>query len=478
MLLGRPRELLGRTVRQRNRLSSTGHSSGRGAARPLCRTTDNGDLVPYGLIPVTRKRLQLHVRELSWLVTLVLFVVLFSGSFRNSLLAYEDRMAAFEADQMRHLRETPDIAQTYIQIRLAMDRRPMPLQVHAPGAQQDFGSCAVLRGRFGPTTIEARAGSAGPVQGALAANPMQVTGLFGSLLAVLVSCSSIPRERESGMMQVLLTWPVRRTTLLAGEYLAAMIVIAGPLLLCLAATLLVFGLHPLLEIDAATAAGVIALAILVLLLVSFFVAAGLLIASRTRSSATSVTIGFSVWLLLTVLQPNVSAALARLLVPVTVPPDLSGSHTLVEYASESFQAERRAREERSVESSLAQRIRQADAHRALNLLSPYSIFLLGAERVAGSGVAAHQHFLQTVARGEADLRRWQDAKLAMYPSRARLYNAGDDPLDMEGVPQNTVVALQGQVDQALPFIALLVLLNAIILFAAHFGLDRYDPRPA
>jgi ABC-type transport system involved in multi-copper enzyme maturation permease subunit len=434
--------------------------------------------VPYGLISVTRKRLQLHVRELSWLVTLVLFVVLFSGSFRNSLLAYEDRMAAFEADQMRHLRQSPDTPLTYVQIRLAVDRRPMPLQVHAPGAQQDFGSCAVVRGRFGPTTIEARAGSAGPAQGALAANPMQVTGLFGSLLAVLVSCSSIPRERESGMMQVLLTWPVHRATFLAGEYLAAMIVIVGPLLVCLLATLIVFGLHPMLAIDAATAAGVAVLAILVLLLVSFFVAAGLLIASRARSSATSVTLGFSLWVLLAVLHPNLSAALARLIVPVTVSPDLSGSYTLVEYASESFRAERQAREERSVESSLAQRVRQAGVHQGLSLLSPYSIFLLGAERVAGSGVAAHEHFLRTVARSEADLRRWQDAKLDRYPSRARLYNFSDGPLDIEAVPPNAVVTQHGEIDAVLPFAALLVLSNGIVLLAAHAGLARYDPRPA
>jgi ABC-type transport system involved in multi-copper enzyme maturation permease subunit len=434
--------------------------------------------VLYGLIPVTRKRLQLHVRELSWLVTLLLFVLLFSGSFRNSLRAYEDRMEAFEADQMRHLRETPDIPQTYVQLRMAVDRRPMPLQVHAPGAQQDFGSCAVVRGRFGATTIEARAGSTGPAQGALAANPMQVTGLFGSLLAVLVSCSSIPRERESGMMQVLLTWPVRRATFLAGEYLAAMTVIVGPLLLCLLATLIVFGFHPMLEMNAETAAGLVGLAILILLLVSFFVSVGLLIASRARSSATSVTIGFSLWVLLTVLHPNIAAAMARLIVPAAVAPDLSGSYTLVEYASESFHAERRAREERAVESSLAQRVRQADVHTGLSLLSPYSVFLLGAERIAGSGVTAHQHFLQTVARSDADLQRWQDGKLALYPTRARLYNVSDGPLDMEGMPPSVVVAQQGGLDQVLPFAGLLVLLNGIALFAAHTGLKRYDPRPA
>ena len=432
----------------------------------------------HTLIPVTRKRLQLHVRELSWLVTVILFVVLFSGSFRNSLGAFEDRMAAFEADQMRHLRDMPEVPQTYVQISRAVDRRPMPLQVHAPGSQQDFGSCALIRGRFGPTTIQARAGSAASAQGALAADPMQVTGLFGSLLAVLVSCSSIPRERESGMLQVLLTWPIRRATLLAGEYLAAMTVILGPLFLCLLATLVVFGFHPLLEMTADTIAGVAALAVLIVLLVSFFVAAGLLIASRARNSATSVTLGFSLWLLLTVLHPNVSAALARLVVPVSVAPDLSGSYTLVEYASESFHADRRGREERTVESSLVQRMRQADVHTALSLLSPYSLFLLAAERVAGSGVSAHQHFLQTVARGEADLQRWQDGKLALYPSRARLYNVPDGPLDVEGLPPNGVVTLQGRLDGVAPLAVLLVLLNAAALFAAHLGLKRYDPRPA
>ena len=405
---------------------------------------------------VIARRLQLHLGSVTWLLTVILIVVLFATSARRSTTLFDLDAAALDAD--RHSVESDRMFHVYSEIRVAVDRAPAPLRLLAPGLDDALPTCATVRGQFGPTTMRGRQMT--PAPGPLSLDPAQVLGLFGSLLALLVTCGTVGSEREQGTLQLVLTYPVRRSVVLLGEFIAAMLLVLVPVVLCVVALLTVAGAtgRLVLDGDVLTGAGVFILTLA--LLISTAAGTGLLIASSARTSATGLTIGLFVWALFAVIYPAVAPSLSRLAAPVDAIVTSGSSDTLTKY----WRKPRATTDARDVERSLQQRLLQADVYQRLTYLSPVSLYVAASEMTAGTSVSSYRAFLTSIER------------VAENPTRGTMYSMSDPPLDITGLPSNQVTAVNPPIADAASPILVLALWNLALFGAAHVRFARYDPR--
>lgn len=419
---------------------------------------------------VIARRLQLHLGSVTWLLTVILIVVLFATSARRSTTLFDLDAAALDADRLAHSVESDRMFHVYSEIRVAVDRAPAPLRLLAPGLDDALPTCATVRGQFGPTTMRGRQMT--PAPGPLSLDPAQVLGLFGSLLALLVTCGTVGSEREQGTLQLVLTYPVRRSVVLLGEFIAAMLLVLVPVVLCVVALLTVAGAtgRLVLDGDVLTGAGVFILTLA--LLISTAAGTGLLIASSARTSATGLTIGLFVWALFAVIYPAVAPSLSRLAAPVDAIVTSGSSDTLTKY----WRKPRATTDARDVERSLQQRLLQADVYQRLTYLSPVSLYVAASEMTAGTSVSSYRAFLTSIERVAAQFSRWQAGKLAENPTRGTMYSMSDPPLDITGLPSNQVTAVNPPIADAASPILVLALWNLALFGAAHVRFARYDPR--
>jgi ABC-type transport system involved in multi-copper enzyme maturation permease subunit len=420
---------------------------------------------------VITKRLQLHVHSVTWLVTAILIVALFATSARRSITLFDLDAAAYAADHLAHEADADRIFQVYSALSVAVDRTPAPLRVLARGLDDALPAYAIIRGNFGPTTLTSR--QAAPISSSLPLEPSQVVGLFGSLLALLVTCDTVGKEREQGTLQLVLSYPVRRSIILLGEYIAAMLVVLVPIVLCVILFLAVSAVTGRIALDGNIFAGVAMFIVTLALLISTATATGLMITSLVRSSTTALTIGLFIWAMFAVVYPAVAPSLTRLLAPVDSIASPESSDTLTKYWRKAGVTTAGTR---ATERLLQQRMAQAAVFHRLAFPSPYSLYLESAESSAGTSLSSYGTFIASTERVAAQFNRWEADKLRQYPTRGTTYDMTDLPLDITGRVANEVTVARPQIADAVAAILVLLLWNISILTVAHVAFARYDPR--
>jgi ABC-type transport system involved in multi-copper enzyme maturation permease subunit len=429
------------------------------------------------LVAVIIKRLRVQLRTATWLCSFGLIGLVFGASALRSMGLFDLDAASFDADQIAHQETSGRIAQTYSQLVVAVDRKPAPLRLLIRGADDAFASCVVLHARFQSTTFRARQTLPAYAFGSFSFDPARVIALLGSLLALLLTTGAVAREREQGTLQVTLSYPCRRSTLLLGEYAAALVTILIPVILSLSLLVVFASVTGRIALDRDLLVPLVLFVATLVLVLSVSVSAGLLISVSVRNASTALTMGFGAWVLFGVVYPAMTPSLASLVRPVdSAVANPAGAHTLMEYAARSNNAQRGASEPRDQEREILQRITQADVHRSWSILSPYSLFVRGAEASAGTGLDGCRGFLSLVNRSESQFRRWQDDMLARYPARATTYTMGDPPLDLDGLPSNQVVRPTAQTDEAARAMLMLAVWNVVIISIAYRRFERYDAR--
>ncbi|HEV8433330.1 MAG TPA: ABC transporter permease subunit [Thermoanaerobaculia bacterium] len=423
-----------------------------------------------------RKRLQVELRSVTWFGSVLLLFLVFGAAAVRSIGLFDLDSAAFDTDQVKHQNDADAVFQTYSQLSVAVDRQPAPLRLLIRGGEDAFASCAVTGGRFRPTSFRSRQTAPPSAQGAFSFDPARVIALLGSLTALLVTSGTIAREREEGTLQVVLTYPCRRSVVLLGEHLAALLATILPVIASVAGLIAFAAATGRIHLDGETLGALAGVLAMLVLLLSAAVAAGLFISASTRNAATAITASFVVWVVFAVLSPAAASSLVTLVQPVDVAPsNPASSATLMQYSLGSYELKHRDQERAGREG--LQRIRQADLYGAMTTSSPYMLFVSGAEAASGTGIDAYKAFLSRVHDTESQFVRWEDGMLAQYPERATTYNAGDFPIDLGGIPQNQVFVAGGILGGGVAQRLLMMLIwNAALLFAAYQRFARYDAR--
>ena len=245
-----------------------------------------------------------------------------------------------------------------------------------------------------------------------------IIGYVLSLLALLFTFDAIAGERESGTLRLMLANPVPRHALLIGKFLGALISIGIPFTLAVFVNLLVLStssdIH--LGLEAWQRLGIIFG--VALLYVSLFLALGLLVSARVRSSAISLVILLLIWSVLVVFMPSTLAAVAGGAPPSKAAAGFSkrswDHHDALEQEYESlwaglpedsprkiqlmgeFVMEDAAQQERLHAARLIERISQVLRARNVTRFSPVATVQYLLESFAGTGFARHLQFLENV----------------------------------------------------------------------------------
>jgi ABC-type transport system involved in multi-copper enzyme maturation permease subunit len=333
-----------------------------------------------------------------------------------------------------------------------------------------------------------------------------VLRLVLSLLAFGLCFDRVCRERETGTLKLLLSYPVPRWRVLAGKFVAAWSCLAGPLLLGAAGG---FGWmsrgetwsrEELVEIGGTLS--------LVLWALALFVGLALLVSALVRLAADSLNVLLLLWIALVLMAPAVAVFAAQRLRPVSqqiqvdwrlqqaqrqITREYRGTDSrwrAPEFAvGDSFAWEKRSaeatsrlfqRQEKIRRQVLTAKLEQAELARDLAAVSPMFLIQGLAERLAGTGVARDRSFLEQAWRFRevlAETLRRQDAR---DPASSHILFFVDymsqRPLVPSAMPRfvfREATVRQG-LAAALPWMLLLALETVALAAAALWAFERYD----
>lgn len=137
-----------------------------------------------------------------------------------------------------------------------------------------------------------------------------------SLVALLFGFDQISRERETGVLRLVLANSVSRAKVLAGKWLGNYLSLAVPFALVTLIGFALMNLDPQISFGAAGTARFIVLLAVALMYIALFLSLGLLISALTKKAASSLVVLLLIWAVAVFVLPNIGTLLARQMVDV------------------------------------------------------------------------------------------------------------------------------------------------------------------
>ena len=227
---------------------------------------------------------------------------------------YERRLASYSAAVQEHQERTAR-AETYSDFTPFLDRAPNPLSLFNQGLDKRAGNSIQIRLGEVPFLWADTYRSTGfnnPFRHLLAdIDLISIFQILSSLLALVFAYDAIVGDRENGTLRLTLVNPLRRGLIILSKYLGAMLCLTLPLLMSFLLALLLqlqshaidYGTDDLVRIGGIFLTTVI--------YTSTFYLIGLLISSMIHRTATSLIVSMFIWVVLTLIYPNVSLFLVN-----------------------------------------------------------------------------------------------------------------------------------------------------------------------
>jgi len=306
-----------------------------------------------------------------------------------------------------------------------------------------------------------------------------------SLVALLFGFDQISRERENGVLRLMLSNPVSRAQVLAGKWLGNFLSLAAPFTLVTLLGFALINLDPDVRFGASGIGRFLMLIVIALLYIALFLGLGILVSALTRRSASTLIVLLLVWAVIVFVMPNLGTLIARQMVDVPSVKALSEkrqqiwTREILLLQVESRAAGRRATGTRT-EGDLAQKHfdaintdqdrleedyrkkfdRLVRLSKAINRLSPAASFIYAATELAGTGIGEENRLKYDVVRYKdaviGDLKR-EVTQHAAFTYRYR--SAGQ------------VLAEGGLFD-----VAELLILTIFLAALSYLAFIRYDVR--
>jgi len=227
---------------------------------------------------------------------------------------YERRLARYNEGFQRH-QEGNFSGKTYSSFMPDLDRAPNPLSLFNQGLDKRAKNSLQIRIGEVPFLwgdVSRNTGFSNPFRYLLAdIDLVSIFQILFSLLALVFAYDAIAGDRENGTLRLILVNPVGRGLIVLAKYLGAMLCLTLPLLMSFLLTLLLQlqsnAIH--YETDDFLRIGGIFLTTVVY--TSAFYLIGLFISSVIHRTATSLIVSMFIWVVLTLLYPNVSLFLVN-----------------------------------------------------------------------------------------------------------------------------------------------------------------------
>jgi len=448
-------------------------------------------------------------------VLVVVTAVVLTGDYVRKLDEYSGRQAEID----RYLRSYAHFNR--IGAILQPTQPPIPFQ-------------ALVRGLTADVNMEAFDDDPLPVMFPLIDLTFIVTILV-SLMALILTYDAVCGEKEDGTLKLMLANSLPRSKILLAKVAGAGLTLAGPLVVSLAAGMLVVLLHPRVDwagVDWGALGLIVAGAILY---GGVFVLIGILVSSVHRSSASSIMTSLFIWTLLVLVVPNLSPYVASFLAPAPsrikvaretarltdVDRDDLGRKLLAKYQDEvlkeypvlgerlteaevkkrvaedplyrkAFEANRAASERAWNEANriqgakareLSDDLRQKEASqtqlaRAISMLSPLADFSYLATDLSSTGTRNQVHFGQLARLWDQAFEDYRPKKVEELRAKDPTADAWNTAIDMTDAPRFRYIeeGLGGRIQAALPPFAVLLGYGIILFAAAYVAFIRYDVR--
>ncbi|HYA49320.1 MAG TPA: ABC transporter permease subunit [Burkholderiales bacterium] len=341
-----------------------------------------------------------------------------------------------------------------------------------------------------------------------------IVGVVMSFLAIILTYGAVAGEKEQGTLRQVLSNSVPRAKIILAKATANGLVLIIPFLLALTLSLTVLEVQgsPLAALAGAWTSIGLSVLICVLFIGTFF-SLGLLVSALTKQAVPALITLLLAWVFLYGVYPRLSAAAAQILYPVksdarialekaqiqrdvnkdrdaeiekvaqTMPPRDFESQTFKD--GEAKQAEIRSRYQAKLEASWKIIDRDVEERRKskntltanIARLSPVSLFIRPLAELSRTGWLEYQQFQTEVRQYEGVLNRdifGKDREVHMNGG-AMVSNAADPNAP---APVFTYVRTpeDGLVQNVLPDVLLLVLLNLIFFAGAFVAFLGYDVR--
>ncbi len=251
---------------------------------------------------IARKEIAANLLSYKFFAVMALTTVLLLTSF---FVMYED----FKARQADYelIRAKPGEAVAVIP--------PNPLSIFAKGLDE-----AMTRS-FEVSTIgiNVRAGQASgnPIFAFFPAPDfVYVVKVILSLVALLFGFDQISRERESGVLRLMLSNSVSRGTILLGKWLGNFASLAVPFALVSLIGFALMNLDPGIRFGAAGTVRFFILLAVALIYIGLFLSLGMFVSALTRRSASTLVVLLLLWTVVVFILPNLGTLVARQIVDV------------------------------------------------------------------------------------------------------------------------------------------------------------------
>lgn len=137
-----------------------------------------------------------------------------------------------------------------------------------------------------------------------------------SLVALLFGFDQISREKENGVLRLMLSNPVSRAQVLAGKWLGNFLSLAAPFTLVTLLGFALINLDPDIRFGAAGIGRFVMLIMIALLYIALFLGLGILVSALTRRSASTLIVLLLVWAVIVFVMPNLGTLIARQMIEV------------------------------------------------------------------------------------------------------------------------------------------------------------------
>jgi ABC-type transport system involved in multi-copper enzyme maturation permease subunit len=277
---------------------------------------------------VARRELLEHIRSARFLALCALAALLLPLSAHVNATHYRARLAQaaeLRADQQRRM-ATPITQSGAYESRYGWREGeaiadPALRAIRSPSrfAVVALGADAALPAYWQFSTEGVEAGPTATPNENQAAGHMDLVFVVQTvlgLLALLLVFDAVSGERESGVLRLLLSTPVRRADLLLGKALGAMLTLALPLMLGVGAALVLLEVQgvSLLRGESAPRVGILLAASMLYLLQ--MVALGLAVSATTARAKTSWVVLLLVWIGVVLIVPRAATMVAAAVHPV------------------------------------------------------------------------------------------------------------------------------------------------------------------
>jgi ABC-type transport system involved in multi-copper enzyme maturation permease subunit len=414
---------------------------------------------------IVRKEIIANLLSYKFFIAILLTTLLLFTSFFVLYKDYKGRQADFEL-----VRAKPGEPIAVIP--------PNPLSIFAKGLDE-----AMTRSfEINVTGISVFAGQkSGNVIFAFFPTPdfVYIVKVVLSLVALLFGFDQISREKESGVLRLMLSNSVSRAKILAGKWLGNFLSLSVPFLLVTLLGFALINLDPLVRFPASSLGRFFLLVLIALVYIALFLSLGIFVSALTRRAASSLVILLLIWAVTVFVVPNLGTLVARQIVDVPSVKSLSEKQDQV-WTREVLQAEIESRakdlgrdETRKAHfeainrelNQMEEEYRNKFDHlvrlsKNINRLSPAASFVYATTELAGTGISEESRLKENILRYKDSVLSNLERGEKQAPAFAYRYRSVGQFLAQGGLFD----------------LAWLVFFNILLFAVAFVAFVRYDVR--